>query len=280
MSRGQMTAGFDFEGVRVPFALQARGIWKPALSGAGGAVLSITTAAIRRGVRPRYDDQIASEDGWFEYRYQGTDPQAADNRAVRRAADLGRPLIYFYGIGPGLYEAVAPVYVVGDEPKNLTFKIAADATSVGDPRLMVGGAEAPLKAYATAVVKRRLHQHRFRELVVAAYGGRCTVCRLGHAELLDAAHILEDRDERGKPEVPNGLSLCKIHHCAYDTLILGIDPDYRVHIRPSVLEESDGPMLLHGLQEMHGGLIQTPRRQVHLPNRDYLAERFGLFRAA
>ena len=280
VSREQMTAGFEFEGARVPFALQARGIWKPALSGAEGAALSITTAAIRRGVIPRYDDQIASDDGWFEYRYQGTDPSAADNRAVRRAGELGRPLVYFYGVGPGLYDAVAPVYVVGDEPAKLTFKIAADATSVGDPRLMTGGGEAPLKAYATAAVKRRLHQHRFRELVVAAYGERCTVCRLRHPELLDAAHILEDRDERGKPEVPNGLSLCKIHHCAYDTVILGVDPDYRVHIRPSVLEETDGPMLLHGLQEMHGGLIQAPRRQEHLPNRDYLAERFAQFRAA
>ena len=275
-----MAAGFEFEGARVPFALKPRGIWKPALSGAGGGALSITTAAIRRGVTPRYDDQIASDDGWFEYRYQGTDPLAADNRAVRRAGDLGRPLIYFYGVGPGLYDAVAPVYLVGDEPDKLTFKIAADATSVGDPRLMNGGGEAPLKAYATAAVKRRLHQHRFRELVVAAYGERCTVCRLRHPELLDAAHILEDRDERGKPEIPNGLSLCKIHHCAYDTLILGIDPDYRVHIRSSVLEESDGPMLLHGLQEMHGSLIQVPRRPEHLPNQEYLAKRFGQFQAA
>jgi putative restriction endonuclease len=279
MSRDQMTAGFEFEGVRVPFALQARGIWKPALSGSGGAALSITTAAIRRGVIPRYDDQIASDDGWFEYRYQGNDPNAADNRVVRRAGELGRPLIYFYGVGPGRYDAVAPVYVVGDEPGKLTFEIAADATSLGDPRLMTGGGEAPLKTYATAAVKRRLHQHRFRELVVAAYGDLCTVCRLRHPELLDAAHILEDR-ERGKPKVPNGLSLCKIHHCAYDTMILGIDPDYRVHIRSSVLEESDGPMLLHGLQEMHGSLIHVPHRREHLPNRDYLAERFHRFRAA
>jgi putative restriction endonuclease len=280
ITREQMTAGFHFEGERVPFALRARGIWKPARLGANGAALSITTASIRRGVTPRYDDQIASDDGWFEYRYQGTDPGAADNRAVRRAKEVGRPLMYFYGVGPGLYESVAPVYVVGDDPGKLTFKIAADATSLGDPRLMRGGAEPPLKAYATAVVKRRLHQHRFRELVVAAYGERCSICHLHHPELLDAAHILEDRDERGKPEISNGLALCKIHHGAYDADMISIDPDYHVHVRQSVLEESDGPMLRHGIQEMEGATIVVPDQDDWKPRREYLEERFARFIAA
>jgi putative restriction endonuclease len=280
ITREQMTHGFDYEGVRVPFALRARGIWKPGLLGSDGAALSLTTASIRRGVPPRYDDQIASDDEWFEYRYQGTDPMAADNRAVRRVHELRRPLIYFYGVGPGLYEAIAPVYVVGDEPAKLTFKIAADATSVGSPSLMQGGGEAPLKAYATAVVKRRLHQHRFRELVVAAYNQRCSVCHLHHVELLDAAHILEDRDERGKPEVPNGLALCRIHHGAYDANIMGIDPDRRIHIRADILDEIDGPMLRHGLQEMHGAAIHIPGSEVLRPKAEYLAVRFAQFKAA
>ncbi len=280
VTRAQMTEGFQFEGERVPFANRARGIWKPARLGSTGAAVSITTASIRRGVTPRYDDQIGSDDEWFAYRYQGIDPQAADNRAVRRAREMGRPLIYFYGVGPGLYEAIAPIYVVGDDPSKLTFKIAVDAAGVGDPRLMHGGAEAPLKAYATAAVKRRLHQHRFRELVVAAYGESCTVCRLHHPELLDAAHILEDKDVRGLPEVSNGLALCKIHHCAYDVNILGIAPDRRIHIREDILDEVDGPMLRHGLQEMHGALIRVPTSVDLRPRRDFLEERFAKFMAA
>ena len=280
VTREQMTAGFEFEGERIPFALQARGIWKPGRLGSSGAALSITTASIRRGVTPRYDDQIGSDRDWLEYRYQGTDPKAADNRAVRQAFEVGRPLIYFYGVGPGRYEAVFPVYVVDDSPTKLTFEIAADATGIGDPRLMRGGAEAPLKAYATVVVKQRLHQRRFRELVVAAYGERCTVCRLHHSELLDAAHILEDRDVRGLPEVPNGLALCGVHHGAYDANIMGIDPNQQIHIRRDILDEVDGPMLRYGLQEMHGGSIQVPGRTELRPRREYLEERFERFRAA
>jgi putative restriction endonuclease len=84
----------------------------------------------------------------------------------------------------------------------------------------------------------------------------------------------------GRPEVPNGLSLCKIHHGAYDTEILGVDPDFKVHIRGDVLDEKDGPMLLHGLQELHGSRIGVPKAERLRPNGDYLAERFGRFRAA
>jgi len=126
----------------------------------------------------------------------------------------------------------------------------------------------------------RLHQRRFRELVVAAYRERCAVCGLRHPELLDGAHILPDRDERGRPEVPNGLSLCKIHHGAFDADILGVDPGYRIHIRRDVLEEHDGPMLLHGLQEMDRQAILLPAREVLRPRKEYLEERFERFRAA
>jgi putative restriction endonuclease len=53
-----------------------------------------------------------------------------------------------------------------------------------------------------------------------------------------------------------------------------------VHIRRDVLEEHDGPMLLHGLQELHRVLISLPRVVAQRPNQDYLAERFARFRAA
>ena len=54
----------------------------------------------------------------------------------------------------------------------------------------------------------------------------------------------------GSQIVPNGLALCKIHHAAYDSNIVGIRPDLIVEIQPKILAEVDGPMLRHGLQEM------------------------------
>jgi len=128
--------------------------------------------------------------------------------------------------------------------------------------------------------KKRLHQHRFRQLVLRAYRTRCAICVLRHADLLDAAHILTDRHERGVPEVPNGLALCKIHHSAYDLDIVGISPDYRVHVSEEVLVQHDGPMLQHGLIAMDGTRLTVPMSGALQPNRDFLAERFEKFRAA
>lgn len=276
-----LEAGFEFRGDVIKFWNRQMGIWRPKQLGRSGAALAIVTAPPRLGRKPPYDDQIASDADWFIYRYQGTDPETWTNVAVRAAMEQRRPLIYFYGITPGVYDAVFPCYVVGDRPEELAFEIAADVEHARlDPATAGAPADAARRQYGTATVKTRLHQRRFRELVVAAYQRRCAVCRLGHVELLDAAHILPDRDERGRPEVPNGLSLCKIHHGAYDAEILGVDGDCRVHIRQDVLKEHDGPMLLHGLQELHRVFISLPRVVAHRPNQDYLAERFARFRVA
>jgi putative restriction endonuclease len=280
VSLPDLEAGFEFRGERIPLLNRYRGIWRPQHLGADGPALSITTTPPRPGKIPPYDDQVASEDGWFVYRYQGNDPDLWTNRAVRQAMEVQRPLIYFYGIEPGLYDAVYPVYVVGDDPENLAFHVACDIATVSP--LPEGNVVqfAARRAYATAAVKVRLHQRRFRELVVRAYQTTCAVCRLRHGELLDAAHILPDRDERGRPEVPNGLALCKIHHAAFDVNILGITPDCIIRIRHDVLEERDGPMLQHGLKEMDGEQLQVPRRAELKPNAGYLAERYERFRAA
>lgn len=272
--------GFPFEGARIPLINPRRGIWRPRQLGDGPA-LSITTTPRRPGKTPPYDDQVASDAEWFAYRYEKDDPDTWTNRAVRRAMELQRPLVYFYGLEPGVYDAIYPVYVVGDDPASLTFHIAPDVAST----IPISPEEDPLqfaarRAYATATVKVRLHQRRFRQLVVSAYRTRCAVCRIRHDVLLDAAHILPDRDERGRPEVPNGLALCKIHHAAFDADILGVSPEYVIRIRHDILEEHDGPMLQHGLKEMDRQALIVPRSDVLKPNRDYLAERFERFRAA
>jgi putative restriction endonuclease len=106
------------------------------------------------------------------------------------------------------------------------------------------------------------------------------VCLLKHADLLDAAHIIGDREDGGDPVVTNGLSLCKIHHAAYDRQLLGISADFVVSINRELMEEVDGPMLRHGLQEMNGRALELPGRRADWPDRDRLAARFQEFSAA
>ena len=85
---------------------------------------------------------------------------------------------------------------------------------------------------------------------------------------------------RGLLVVPNGLALCALHHAAFDRNVLGVRPDLRVEVRLDVLEEEDGPMLEHGLQGFHGVVVMVPRAEHSRPNREFLAERYEMFRRA
>jgi putative restriction endonuclease len=140
--------------------------------------------------------------------------------------------------------------------------------------------EAPNKAYRTVEAKARVHQHKFRELVLTAYTRRCACCGFRHDELLDAAHIIEDRHELGKPEVPNGLALCSLHHRAFDRHFIGIDADCHVRVRPDLMDEKDGPTL-EGIQNLQGLLLRVrPRHKTDWPDRDALDHRFQQFLSA
>jgi putative restriction endonuclease len=106
------------------------------------------------------------------------------------------------------------------------------------------------------------------------------VCHLKHRELLDAAHIVPDKDPLGVPSVTNGLALCKLHHAAFDSYIIGISPARVVEVRQDILAEEDGPMLLHGLKGVNGQPIALPRQAADYPASEYLAIRYQEFRKA
>jgi putative restriction endonuclease len=134
------------------------------------------------------------------------------------------------------------------------------------------------RRYAAREVKVRLHQRRFRWLVIPAYREQCAICRLKEIRLLDAAHIVGDPEPSGTPEIRNGLALCSIHHRAFDQDLVGISPDYTVHVAPRLLEDEDGPML-DLLKTFQGTTIELPRRGAWRPDPERLAERFERFDA-
>ena len=114
--------------------------------------------------------------------------------------------------------------------------------------------------------------------MLAGYGGRCAISRLPEPRLLDAAHIVMDAHEQlGQPIVSNGLPLTKIHHAVFDAHLIGIDPDFRIHVSDRLLEIHDGPFLELDLNGIAGTLIEMPRRMRDRPDRGRLALRFEQF---
>lgn len=276
VARADLTA-FTFQGERIPLVSAQQGIRKPRRMEAALSIL--TTFASSPELRP-YDDAVGP-DGYPRYKWRGSNAQHADNRALRLAMDRSDPLIWFVGVAPGIYDALFPVWLVGEEPADQQFVVALDdiardnwQTSLSEETLFN-----PVRRYAEVIRKERLHQRVFRDQVLLAYETQCALCRLRHAALLDAAHIKEDA-AGGEPVVPNGVAMCAIHHRAFDAHVLGVRPDYQVEVRASVLTEVDGPTLQHALQALHGSVIQVPGKIAQRPDRELLEERYEVFRAA
>lgn len=277
--------GFETPRGRISYGSFYSGIYRPK-EFEGPAALSLVTAPPKAGRDAPYEDEFDEASKTFTYHYRRPRSErararlsaAADNRALKEALRLGVPLIYFSGIAPGQYTPVAPVYLTRDDPVRevVSFQVAlplADTTTAGLRSDEIA------RRYATREAQFRLHQHHFRHRVLRAYRTQCAVCQLREAPLLQAAHILEDRDPRGAAAVVNGIALCAIHHLAYDRNLLGIAPDGVVHIATRLLEEIDGPMLRVGLQGFHGSPITQPRDHRDRPDPDRLRARFERFNA-
>jgi putative restriction endonuclease len=275
----ELKPGFIFQGERIPLINPQRGIFKPQQM---RFLLSIKTVFPKPGGKVWYDDQrdvhrqIFEGDETTDYAFMGDNPDAADNRWLREAFDNKIPIIYFLGIAPGRYQAMLPSFIAGWDRKSLKARVAFGAP---DQESLTPPETALERRYALRAVKQRLHQASFREAVITAYNGRCALSGLPEPLLLDAAHIIADKNEEfGQPVVPNGIPLSKIHHAAFDAHLIGIDSDYQLHVADRLLEQKDGPML-EGLKRLNGGTVHLPSRVKDQPDRDRLALRFERFKA-
>jgi putative restriction endonuclease len=190
-------------------------------------------------------------------------------------------LIYFHGIIKGKYLTTWPVFIVQDNMADLSFTVVVDDISylkkAGQNVLEEDNAVYYRRSYITSNILIRLHQRSFRKRVLLAYHNQCALCKLKHAELLDAAHIIPDKEDSGEPIIKNGLALCKIHHAVFDKNLIGINPDYKIKVRKDILEETDGPMLKYGIQFLDNNKLILPKNKKHWPDRERLEMRFDEF---
>lgn len=256
---------YEFEGQRIPLLDTGKGIRNP-------ASFSSTLSIMSGWKANRYDDH-EDDDGWVNYSYRAG--EGGDNVKLVHAYTQQDPIVYFRAVREGYYFPYYPIVIAQNDPvhRRVRFPLEQSLALLGDPLDYTE----QQRRYAESIVRTRLHQPLFRARVLHAYTSSCTICELRHAELLDAAHIIADADEHGVAHVTNGLALCKLHHAAYDRSLLGITPDYEVRINRSLLEEVDGPMLKHGLQEMHGRTIHVPTNFKARPSKERLSARYADF---
>ncbi len=64
--------------------------------------------------------------------------------------------------------------------------------------------------------------------------------------------------------VTNGIPLSKIYHAAFDAHLIGIDPDFGMHVSDRLPDQNDGPML-DALKALNGRRIILPKRTKDQP---------------
>jgi len=269
LPRDLLEKGFIFNEERITL-LGPQGIWKPKKMTYPLSITSISNGP--------YSDSFTNE-GFLKYKYRGQDTNHPDNQGLRSLISLGKPLIYFHSIIKGKYLTTWPVYIINDNKQELVFTVAVDdIKSVKNEYEQVSeDATYYRRSYLTSTIQTRVHQRSFRERVLLAYQNHCALCNLKHVELLDAAHIIADKEDIGDPIIPNGLALCKIHHAAFDNNFIGINSDYIIKIRMDLLTETDGPMLRYGIQSLNNAKLILPPNKIHWPDKERLERRYSAF---
>ena len=288
----QLDEGFTFDNDRITLHNRQKGIHKPWQM---MSLLSVKTVFPKSLVQATYRDQIDIYNKIYEgvdeldYSFMGADPNARENQYLLEAYKNNTPIIYFIGTGKGYYLPEFPVFLSDWNPNKLEVKINIDR--LGDWQNLKIKVDEQLSTYIErkyrfSNIKTRLHQSRFRTAVMEAYDYKCAISgfpepRRIHPEhkvpLIDVAHIVEDKNPKfGQPEIVNGLPLTKLHHAAYDANLIGIDPDYGLHLSRTLTNAKDGQTLAL-LKSIEGKKLLLPKNRKNFPDPERLSIKFQEF---
>lgn len=228
-----------------------------------------------------YDDEEIPNENVISYDYAPSSREH-ENAATRKLVGSFTPVVYFRQVSetPSEYVVIAPMYIVGDEAASRRFRISAiPASMLPLEKAQEVSEETPVdrrilqKAYRERTVRQRLHQADFRRNVLSAYRTRCAVCELRIRTLLDGAHIIGDKVEGGDPVIQNGLSLCNLHHRAFDQDILLVKSDYSIKVGREPIAPEDRAAI-RNIRDYEGKQLWLPRQDDLWPDRERLRKRF------
>lgn len=245
-----------------------QGIFKPRQIDDGPLTIMSTLTS-------KYEDELLDQDNVLRYDY-APPSREHENNGLKNLMREQKPVILLKQVKPKPrpeYMVVAPLFVEGfdDRVRQFTLSTRADRTAAEVHSGIV--LREIQRAYGETTVQTRLHQAYFRRDVLTVYRNRCAVCDLRVRPLLQGAHIVPDSHAAGIAHVQNGLSLCALHHAAYDRSILRVGPDYVISVEQEWIEASDH-FAKASLVEFDGRSIATPAASEHRPSPELLRWRF------
>lgn len=107
----------------------------------------------------------------------------------------------------------------------------------------------------------------FRKIICEAYDYRCAMCGI-QLDLIEAAHIVPHAHDKGTDEIGNGISLCVLHHKAYDRSLIYFNERFEISINQEkvrYLEKMQRDSGLGKFQELAFAEVVTPRNRAATP---------------
>lgn len=119
------------------------------------------------------------------------------------------------------------------------------------------------------IIKGRIGQNTFRQVILAIYRNRCCITGIDVPEVNRASHIVgwaERAETRMDPR--NGLCLSATYDAAFDGKLITFDDDYRLVLSKNIRDRVATEALRTHFLSREGQRIEMPQR--FKPSRDYL----------
>lgn len=111
------------------------------------------------------------------------------------------------------------------------------------------------------VVRQRVNQRFFRDVVLTAYDNHCCITGINIPSLLEACHIsgwADDTKNRTNPK--NGICMNAFFHKAYDKYLMAITPDFEIVISGQMIDNTIEKSFRDYLISINGKPILMPEK--------------------
>ncbi|HTB07690.1 MAG TPA: HNH endonuclease [Bacteroidia bacterium] len=190
--------------------------------------------------------------------------QAAINKIAVYIDSNDQAVLSFLPDYLGLYlENLSNIHLLNDRELTALVEDSDDLNSQDQD----GKVEFP-EGHLTITHTRYKRDPKFKTIVYDAYENRCAMCGI-QLELTEAAHIVPHSHEKGTDEIGNGISLCALHHTAYDRSLIFFDEEFNIQINERKMEYLEKMNLDSGFRKFKAlafDKIQLPTNHALRPN--------------
>lgn len=222
----------------------------------------------------------------LQARHAGNTPSASQLRNMRAAAKVDANLFLLLAIPD--YRAILRQTLISSyfsEMRDAVERVIAEYRDISYAHIAAG-----IEAYSQQLIQDTQHPFLiqrdvasiqteapvrsagFRQAVMQIYDYTCAVCALNirassGESVTDAAHIIPFSVSYND-DIRNGMSLCRLHHWAFDAGLISVSETYQVIVSPAMTEHGPTASMLARLRDRQ---IWLPRGEECRPAPEALA---------